>query len=112
MALRLLLVDDHPAIRRGIAGLLNRERNLRIVGEAATAREALKLALQLQPNLVLLDIDLPEGNGLDVCEEIRRRDPFIQVLILSAFHDKERAVYFALLNQNVMAIEPDANACR
>ena len=87
--LRLLIVDDHPLFRRGVAGLLNKQKNLEIVGEAATAREAIDLALQHQPDLILLDIELPDGNGLDVCQELRWRAPHIRIVILSGFYDEE-----------------------
>jgi two-component system response regulator DevR len=87
--LRLLIVDDHPLFRRGLAGLLKRKKNVHVVGEAATAPEAIDLALQLQPDLILLDIELPDGNGLDVCQELRWRAPHIHIVILSAFYDEE-----------------------
>lgn len=85
--LRILIVDDHPLFRRGIAGLLNSQQDLHIVGEAGTAGEAIDLALQHQPDLILLDIELPDGNGLDVCAEIRRRAPHVHIVILSAFYN-------------------------
>jgi DNA-binding NarL/FixJ family response regulator len=82
-------VDDHPLFRRGLAGLLNRKKNLQVVGEAATAPEAMDLALQLQPDLILLDIELPDDNGFDVCQELRWRAPQVHIVILSAFYDEE-----------------------
>lgn len=87
--LRLLIVDDHPLFRRGLAGVLKSHKDLCVVGEAATACEAIDLALHHQPDLVLLDIELPDRNGLDVCEELRRRAPQVHVIILSAFYDEE-----------------------
>ena len=93
--LRLLIVDDHPLFRRGLAGPLKRQKNLHVVGEAATACEAIELGVQLQPDLILLDIELPDGNGLDVCQELRWRAPQVHILILSAFYDEELVAHAA-----------------
>lgn len=80
---RLLLVDDHPVVRKGIRATLARFENLEIVGEAADGKEALRMAQELNPDIVLMDIDMPQMNGLAATEVLRKELPKIKVLILS-----------------------------
>jgi DNA-binding NarL/FixJ family response regulator len=87
--IRLLLVDDHKVVRLGVRALLEAEADLKIVGEAATAAEAIRLAGQLQPNLVLMDIRLPDQSGIVACRHIRQQWPQIQVLMLTSYADEE-----------------------
>ncbi|MCU0785135.1 MAG: response regulator transcription factor [Verrucomicrobia bacterium] len=82
--IKLLVVDDHPVVRKGISLCLAQRENLVIVGEAGDGREALRLARELQPDLVLMDVNMPEMNGLAVTEVLQRELPKIKVLILSA----------------------------
>src|SRR5260221_3423042 len=79
----LLLVDDHPVVRRGISSCLARQERLVIVGEAADGLEAVRKAKELAPDIILMDIDMPQMNGLAVTEVLRREMPNIKVLILS-----------------------------
>jgi two-component system nitrate/nitrite response regulator NarL len=81
--IRVLLVDDHPVVRKGLCLCLAKHENIRILGEAGDGREALAMANELQPDLVLMDIDLPLMNGLAVAEVLRREHPQIQVIFLS-----------------------------
>ena len=81
--IRILVVDDHPVVRKGIRSCLAKEKSLEIVGEAGDGREALRQARALQPDLVLMDIDMPQMNGLAVTELVHRELPQIKVLILS-----------------------------
>ncbi len=87
--IRLLLVDDHPVVRRGLAFCLGAQPHIRIVGEAANGQEALARALELTPDLVLMDIDMPVLNGLEATTILRRERPAIKVLIFSRHHDSE-----------------------
>jgi DNA-binding NarL/FixJ family response regulator len=80
---KLLVVDDHPVVRKGISLCLSKNENLEIVGEAADGREAVRKARELQPDLILMDIDMPQMSGLAVTELLRRELPKIKVLILS-----------------------------
>jgi DNA-binding NarL/FixJ family response regulator len=80
---RLLLADDHPVIRRGIAACLNSHPELEIVGEAHDGKETLRKARELSPDIILMDIDMPHTNGLAVTETLRQELPQIKVLILS-----------------------------
>ena len=81
--IRLLLVDDHPVVRKGIASCLMQHEHLRIVGEAGDGQEAVRKARDLNPDIVLMDIDMPRMNGLAVTEQLRKELPKIRVLILS-----------------------------
>lgn len=83
----VLLVDDHPLLRQGIARALSREPGLEVVGEAATAEEALEAARRLQPDVVVLDLALGEADGLDAIPRMRRALDGGLVLILSMFDE-------------------------
>jgi len=86
---RLLLVDDHPVVRKGISFCLQGRGHLQIVGEAANGQEAVVKARELKPDVVLMDIDLPQLNGLAVTELLRKELPQIRVLILSIHTNPE-----------------------
>lgn len=94
-SIQLLLVDDHPIVRTGLRTLLESEADMKVVGEAANAREALTMTARLQPDVVLLDIRLPDKSGLTVCRQIRQRWPRIQILVLTSYAD-ENLVYDAI----------------
>jgi DNA-binding NarL/FixJ family response regulator len=92
---RVLIVDDHPMIRQGLAGLINEEPNLTVCGEAGSSRQALEMFVALQPNLAIVDISLDKGDGIELIKEVRARHPQVLLLVLS-MHDEgvyaERAV--------------------
>lgn len=85
---RLLLVDDHQVVRLGLRSLIEGEEGIVVVGEAGTAADALRLAGSLQPDLVLMDVRLPDQSGIVACQQIRQRWPAIQVLMLTSFADQ------------------------
>jgi two-component system nitrate/nitrite response regulator NarL len=87
--IKVLLVDDHPVVRKGISSCLARHEHLLIVGEAADGLEAVAKAKELQPDIVLLDIDLPQMSGLVVAEVLRKELPNVRVLILSMYQRAE-----------------------
>jgi two-component system response regulator DevR len=93
---RVFLVDDHEIVRRGIADLVDAERDLEVVGEAGDVRQALARIAATRPDVAVLDMRLPDGNGIDLCREIRSRHPEIACLILTAYDDDE-AVRSAVL---------------
>jgi NarL family two-component system response regulator LiaR len=93
--LKLLLVDDHIVFREGIGALLNMEDDMQVVGEASRGEEALRLAAELQPDVILLDIAMPDMDGVEICQRLKRSLPDAAVLVLSAF-DTEEAVTAAL----------------
>jgi two-component system response regulator DevR len=85
--IRILIVDDHPVVRRGIKSLLSNHADFEVVGEAGTVREALALIEQLTPEIVLLDIRLPGESGLELLKQIKQFAT--KVLILTSFDDDE-----------------------
>lgn len=87
--LRLLLVDDHKVVRLGLRTLLESEPDLEVIAEATSAAEAVQMAGQLRPDIVLMDIRLPGQNGIAACRQIRQKWPEIQVLMLTSFADEE-----------------------
>ena len=89
--LRLLLVDDHAVVRVGLRTLLNDEPDMEVIGEAGTVADAIRLCSQLGPDVVLLDVRLPDGSGIDACRAIRRRSDS-QVLMLTSYADDELVV--------------------
>ena len=86
---RLLIVDDHELVRDGIRARLESEDGLEIIGEAENGLQAVELVEQLQPDLVMLDINMPEMNGLDAVEEIRNRELPCNILMLSLYDNSE-----------------------
>ena len=93
---RVFLVDDHEIVRRGIAELVDAEPDLEVVGEAGDAKQALARIAATRPEVAVLDVRLPDGNGIDLCREIQSRYPEISCLILTAYDDDE-AVRSAVL---------------
>jgi two-component system, NarL family, response regulator NreC len=89
MKIRLLLVDDHQVVRSGLRMLLSNESDVEIVGEAGTAREALELVKSLMPDVVLMDIGLPDLSGIDATRTIKRTNPEIAVVALTIHEDEE-----------------------
>lgn len=92
MPIRVILADDHTVFREGLRRMLCINDGLVIVGEAATTSEAARLAADCQPDLVLLDVRMKDGNGLDAIAEILRRSPRTAVLILTMNDDKPYVV--------------------
>lgn len=86
--IRILLADDHNVLRTGLKFLLNAQNDMAVVGEAATGREALRLARELLPDVLILDITMPEVDGLEVLKQLKREVPALRVLILT-MHEEE-----------------------
>jgi DNA-binding NarL/FixJ family response regulator len=84
VGIRILLVDDHELVRRGIAELLGAEADLEIVGEAATVAEALNRAAQVEADVAVLDVRMPDGDGIQLCRELRARRPELRCLVLTS----------------------------
>jgi DNA-binding NarL/FixJ family response regulator len=94
--IRVYLLDDHEVVRRGLADLLQAEGDIEVVGESASAVEATHRAPALRPDVAILDARLPDGNGIDVCRDIRAVDPSIKGLILTSYEDDE-ALFAAIM---------------
>ena len=88
-AVRVLVVDDHEVVRRGLCEILEREADLTVCGEAGTAAEALALAADTAPDVVVLDVRLPDGDGVSVCRELGRQPVRPACLILTSYPDDE-----------------------
>ena len=93
---RVFLLDDHEIVRRGVRQLLEDSGEILVVGEAGTAADALARIPPTRPNVALLDVRLPDGDGVEVCREVRSRHPEIQCLMLTSFSDDE-ALFQAIM---------------
>lgn len=87
--IRVLIADDHPVLRTGVRTLLEGYRQIEIVGEATTGAETLALTQQLQPDVLLLDANLPDCDGVEVAQILYHARQMVQVLVLSAYDDME-----------------------
>jgi len=87
--LRVLLVDDHGVVRAGIKALVDAQDDMVVVGEAGTAEEGIRRVGYDEPHVVVLDVRLPDGSGVEVCRDIRSRFPDVKVLMLTSFADEE-----------------------
>ncbi|HET6499323.1 MAG TPA: response regulator transcription factor [Amycolatopsis sp.] len=87
--IKVFLVDDHEVVRRGVADLLAADPELSVIGEAASVAQALARVPALQPDVVVLDVRLPDGNGIELCRELRSKLPELNVLMLTSFTDEE-----------------------
>jgi len=86
---RVLIADDHPLFREGMRGRLDRVADIAVVGEAASGEEAVELAKELEPHVVLMDIKMPGLNGIEATREILRASPRVGVLMLTMFEDDD-----------------------
>jgi len=87
--LRLLVVDDHEVVRQGLAALLDRREGFQVVAEAGTVAESLDQARRHQPDIVIMDVRLPDGSGIEACREIRAELPATRVVMLTSYPDEE-----------------------
>lgn len=89
MSVRIVLLDDHEVVRAGLRELIEAEDDLEVVGEMGTASEAVKRIPALRPDVAVLDVRLPDGDGVEVCREVRSRDPEVACLMLTSYVDDE-----------------------
>ena len=90
--IRVLLVDDHVVVRRGLASFLSLQGHIKIVGEAADGCEAIQKAKELSPDIVVMDLEMPQINGITALETLRREAPNVNVLVLSMHHEAEHVL--------------------
>jgi DNA-binding NarL/FixJ family response regulator len=109
--LHVLLVDDHEIVRRGLRNLLAERKDLNVVGEASTAKEAVDEALRLHPDVVVMDLRLPDGSGVEACREIRDQSPDTKVIILTSFADED-ALFSAVMAGAAGYVLKDLDAAR
>ena len=94
--IRVFLLDDHELVRIGVRDLLEAQPDIRVIGEAGTAASALARIPALRPNVAILDVRLPDGDGISVCREIRSRMPEVACLMLTSFED-DQALFDAVM---------------
>jgi DNA-binding NarL/FixJ family response regulator len=87
--LRILVADDHGIVRKGLRFLLERQEDMEVVAEAADGREVVRMAEELEPHIIVVDIAMPQLNGIDAAEQILRRSPEARIIILSMYADEE-----------------------
>src|SRR5215470_13339696 len=90
--IRVLVVDDHPIVRQGLVGVLSDEADLEVVGETGSGREAIALAARLRPDVVLLDLEMPELDGVAAIPQLRAVYPAVEVLVFTAYDTDERVL--------------------
>src|SRR6188768_4244551 len=86
---KVLLADDHAILRDGIRSMISRMKNIEIVGEASNGQEAVDKFMELKPNLIILDISMPEKNGMQVAKEILETSTQANIIILSMYDDED-----------------------
>jgi DNA-binding NarL/FixJ family response regulator len=94
--LRILVVDDHEVVRKGLVSLLERREGFQVVAQAGTVAEAVENARKYQPDLVVMDVRLPDGSGIEACREIRAEFPTTRIVILTSYPDEE-AVFASIV---------------
>src|SRR3972149_292796 len=94
--LRILIVDDHDVVRLGLRSLLDGRGSFQVVGEAGSVAEAVQEAERTRPDVVIMDIRLPDGSGIEACREIRSQNPDCKVLMLTSYADDE-AIFASIL---------------
>src|SRR3954453_13853843 len=94
--IRVFLLDDHEVVRRGLVDLLQAAGDIEVVGESGSAQEGARRIPALRPGVMILDARLPDGNGIDVCRDVRAVDPTIKGLILTSYEDDE-ALFAAIM---------------
>ncbi|HSL29782.1 MAG TPA: response regulator transcription factor [Anaerolineales bacterium] len=104
MSTRLLLVDDHAVVRSGLKMLLENERDVQIIGEAASASEAVEAALRLKPDVILMDIGLPDLSGIEATHKIKQRAPEVAIVALTIHEDEE--YFFKMLEAGASGYVP------
>ena len=87
--IRILLCDDHEVVREGLRGLIGRQESMTVVGEAGTVAEAIAAAARAKPDVVIMDVRLPDGSGVEACRTIREARPETKVIMLTSYADDE-----------------------
>ena len=89
MTFSVFIVDDHEVVRRGLIDLINAEDDLTVVGDAGNMHDALKRIVELQPDIAVLDVRLPDGSGIELCRDVRSMVPNVHTLMLTSYADDE-----------------------
>src|SRR5947208_3185742 len=91
-AIRVLIVDDHEVVREGLRGMLSTQRDLEVVGVADDGDEAIRLAGELEPDVIVMDLEMPRMDGAEAIRRLRERRPETRVLVLTAYDTDERII--------------------
>ncbi len=89
-SIRILVVDDHPVLRDGLVAILSTQAAFEVVGEAETGREAVLLAAELQPDIVMMDLEMPGMDGVEALKQMRDHDPDVRVIVFTAYDTDDR----------------------
>jgi len=89
MSVRVLICDDHEVVREGLRGLIARQAGMSVVGDAGTVTEAVEAAARAKPDVVIMDVRLPDGSGVEACRAIREARPETKVIMLTSYADDE-----------------------
>ncbi|MCH6269342.1 response regulator [Neobacillus citreus] len=92
MSIRILIADDHHVVRRGLAFFLRTQNDLDVIGEAANGEEAVELAKSLKPDLILMDLVMPEMDGIQATTIIKKEQPEIKIMMLTSFSDQDHVI--------------------
>lgn len=110
MGIRIVIADDHPVVRRGLVFFLKTQSDINVIGEANNGHEAVRLAEELQPDMMLMDLLMPGCNGLEATKLIKEKFPHIHILILTSFSDQDHvlpAVEAGAAGYQLKDVEPD-----
>jgi DNA-binding NarL/FixJ family response regulator len=92
VSIRVLIADDHHVVRRGLVFFLRTQKDLEIIGEAANGKEAVELALRLKPDIILMDLAMPEMDGIQATRLIKQQKPEIKIMMLTSFSDQDHVI--------------------
>src|SRR6266545_7599343 len=87
--LKVMIVDDHEVVREGLRALLNRRTGMTVVAEAGTVAQAIDVAAREKPDVIVMDVRLPDGTGVEACREIRSHHPSTKMIMLTSYADEE-----------------------
>ncbi|GGG22707.1 DNA-binding response regulator [Lysinibacillus alkalisoli] len=90
--IRVLIADDHHVVRRGLLFFLKTQKDIEVIGEASNGAEAVKLAAQLMPDIVLMDLIMPQMNGIEATIQIKEKFPTMEVLMLTSYSDRDHVI--------------------
>ena len=90
--IQILVVDDHPVLRDGLSAVLSTQPDFRVIGEAESGAEAVRKVVELGPDVVMLDLEMPEMDGVETLNRLREHDPDIRVIVFTAFDTDERII--------------------
>ena len=91
--IRILLADDHPILREGLRAVLETQPDFEVIAEAANGQEAMRLALALQPDILLLDLEMPVLDGVETIRRLRQQQPHSRIIVFTAFDNDERIIH-------------------